>query len=295
MKSTATGFNEKVFSSHEINGIGIIRTKNLLRGKLVKFLNFIGRSLSYSSTRSYGAFLLSFGILSLLLNLGEYYFRVDGQVSLSVLIICAVLAVVSVPLLLFDRPICIALQDFRLTDHLFFEFFSIKRMHRIKHVSVPPILALFIGCVPAVIAFFTSIETVILVLLVTFIVAISFTSPEFPMMLMVIVLPYISLLPYSSVILSALSLLTFVSYIMKVLIGKRVFNFGIYDVTIFLISILIFISGVCGNYEMSLNSSLVFIALTLAYFPASNMIVNRRLADSAINALIVSALPIVPI
>ena len=295
MKSPITTVNEKVFSARQISGIGIIRTKRLLQGKAAKFLNFIGRSLSYSSTRSYGSFLFSFGILSLLLNLGDYYFRVDGQVSLSVLIICATLVIAAIPFLIFDKPVCIALQDFRFTDYLFFEFFSIKRMRRTNHVSIPPILALFIGCVPATVAFLTSMELVILIIFITLIVAISFTSPEFPLMLTIVALPYITLIPYDTAVLSALSLLTFLSYFMKVILGKRVFNFGIYDVVILLIGILAFVSGALSDYGMSLRDTGAFIALALAYCPISNLIVNRRLADSAINALIVSAIPIVPV
>ena len=56
--------NEKIFSSREISGIGSAGTLRLLRGKSSRMLNFLGRCISYTSTRSYGCFLLSFGMLS---------------------------------------------------------------------------------------------------------------------------------------------------------------------------------------------------------------------------------------
>lgn len=294
MKSSK--FNESIFTSREISGIGTRRTMGLLRGRTAKILNFISKSITYSSTRSFGCFFLSFGFLSLLLNLGEYYFVENPNVSFSSLIISIVFVGISLPLLVFDLPMCIALQDFPVTNKLLFGFFSIKPAQRSEeHVSIPPIIALFIGAIPAVIAFFVPIELVALGFLVLTVVATSFVSPEFPMMLTVILLPYVSLIPHPVFVLSALSVLTFVSYSLKVLLGKRVFNFGIYDVLILLVGLFVFVGGALGGSADTLKNSVVFIALMLAYFPVSNIIVNRRLANAAINAIIVSAIPIIAI
>ena len=293
MKSKTFNINERLFSSKEISGIGTLGTMRLLRGKVAKFLNFVGRSFAYSSTRSYGCFLLSFGIMSLLLNLGEYYFKSEPQVHLSSLIVSMVLAVIATPLLIFDKPMCIAVQDFSFTDYLFFEFLSIKRMHKnIQHVSIPPLIAIFLGFIPAVVGFFLPIEWVILSIALAVLVTVSFTSPEFPMILTLLLLPYLPILPYSVLILSSLSVLTFLSYALKVVLGKRVFNFDIYSILIFMIMLFAFIGGIVGYGSDSFENSLIFLALMLGYFPASNIIINRRLADCAINAVIASAVPI---
>lgn len=291
MKSSFSAFNEKLVSSKEISSIGTVGTLRLLRGGVAKVLNFIGRALSYTSARAYGCFLLSFGIVSLFLDLGEYYFKSNPDVSLYSLILCAVIALLSVPFLMISQPICIVFQDFRLTDRIFFDFFSIKRMHRnTEHASIPPILAVFLGFIPATVGYFLSVELVFLAMVVLGVVTIAFTSPEFSMILTILFLPYFPLLPHSELLLAVMSIITFISYALKVMVGKRVFNIDVYSILIFAVMLLAFIGGfVIGDGKIT--DSLIFISLLIAYFPVSNVIINRRLADTVVNAMIVSAIP----
>lgn len=291
MKQRISAFSEKVFSTKEISGIGAAK---VLKGKLARALNFLGRSFAYSSTRSYGCFLLSFGLFSVFLNLGEYYFADEPEIAIP-LAIGVALAVLSVPLLIFDKPMCISLQDFSLTDYLLFEFFSIKRMHRnVTHVSISPLLAIFLGFIPAIVGFFVSIQWVILALLIIVVAVVAFTTPEFSMILTLLALPYIPFFPSpkEEIILVSLLLVTLLSFVIKVAIGKRVYNLDIYDVLIALMILFIFIGGIAGYGDDSFKNSLVKIVLLLGYFPAANLITNRRLADCAINAVIISAVPI---
>ena len=274
----------------EISGVGTVR---LLKGRLAKFLNYVGRTLAYSSTRTYGAFFLSFGLLSLFLNFGKNYFENTVTTDPVLIWIGASLSLVSVVLMLFDRPMCLALQDFAPTDYLFFEFFSIKRMHRTEYSPViNPLLGMFFGFIPATVAFFVPIQWVLLCIAIIIFVAVSFNTPEFPMIFTLLVLPYITLLPERGLIIALLSLITFLSYLVKVVIGKRIYTFNFMGLLVFLFLTFAFIGGCGGLGEDSLNNSLIFIAASLAYFPASNLIVNRRLADCAINAVVVSAIPI---
>ena len=291
MKQKRSVLNERIFSTKEISGISAAK---ILKGKAARMLNFIGRSFAYSSTRSYGSFLLSFGLFSLLLHLGEYYFMDQVEVGVPLVIGC-VLTVLSVPLLILDKPMCIALQDFSVTDYLLFEFLSIKRMHRnVTHVTISPLLAVFFGFIPAIIGFFIPIQWVLLSLVILVLVVVAFTTPEFPMILMLLIFPYLSALPAdkSEIIIIAFSLITLLSFALKVAIGKRVYNFDLYDILIGLMILLIFISGLHGYGDSSLKNSLVYIVLLLGYFPAANLIINRRLADCAINAVIISSVPI---
>jgi hypothetical protein len=285
--------NEKLYFSKEVRSIGAAGTMRLLKGKAAKMLNFAGRIFSYTSTRSYGCFLLAFGLTSLLLNLGEYYFMTDPKVALSSIIWGIALSVVSIPLLVLDKPMCIALQDFSVTDYLFFEFLLIKRMHRDDaQASIPPVLALFAGFIPAVVGFFLPIKWVVLAIALTVIELIALTTPEFPVILILLSLPYVNLLPHSEVILIVSSAITLVSYWIKVVIGKRVYSFNIYDIIIGLIILLAFAGGFAGMGADSLKNAFVFIFCALIYFPVSNLVVNRRLADCTLNAVVVSSIPV---
>ncbi len=292
-KYAFVSFNEKICFSKEISSIGSIGTVRLLKGGVAKFLNSVGRLFAYASTRTYGSFLLSFGLVSLFLQFAEFYFKPEPGDAFSYIIISAIVALFGIPLLIFDRPMCIALQDFVLTDYLFFEFFSIKRMHRgAEHKGIKMLGGIFLGFIPAVVSFFIPIMYVIAALILLVVALVAFMTPEFPMILMILTLPYISLVPYADVVLACVSFLTFLSYALKVIIGKRVHNFSVYDIVIFTLVLTVFIGGLLGEGNDSIKNSLVFIALLLSYFPANNLIVNRRLADLTINAVVISSIPI---
>ena len=293
MKTGFSSFNERVFSAREISSVGTVGTMRILRGGVARILNFIGRCLSYTSTRSYGCFLISFGGLSLLLHLAEYYFKSSPVVPLHTLLLCAIIAVLSVPLLVFSKPMCIAFQDFTLTDRIFFEFMSIKRMHRnIDHKSIPPLLAAFFGFILAVLGYFLTVEAVLIGIIVTALTVIAFTSPEFSMILTVMLLPYLPLFKEPALLLCALSVVTFLSYAIKVVIGKRSFSLDVYSVIAILAMLIVLIGGISGYGGKTVVGSLEIIAIIIGYFPISNIVINKRLADSVLSSVIVSAVPI---
>ncbi len=291
MKPSFSDINKKLFSSCEISSIGTVGTMSLLHGRVAKFLNFIGRALAYTPARSYGCFLLSFGISALLLNLGDVYFTEQTNVSIATLIMCAALTLLSIPLLVFERPMCIALQDFPLTDKLLFDFLSIKRMRRnVSHVGVHPIAALVIGLIPATLSFLFSMELVFLALIMIIVVNVAFATPEFSMILSLLFVPYLLYLEPTGLFAALLSLVTFLSFVVKVILGKRVFNLSISDVLFFLFMLSVLVFGLASGAEA--KSVLITCAALLGYFPISNLIVNRRLAECAKSAIVISAIPI---
>ena len=263
---------------------------SLLHGRVAKILNFIGRALAYTQARAYGCFMLSFGLATMLMNIAEVYFTETSHIPVSTLVICASLMILSIPLLVFERPMCIAMQDFPLTDKLFFEFLSIKRMRRsIAHVGVHPIAAFILGIIPAGLAYLFSVESVLVVLVLLIVVNIAFTTPEFSVLLSLLFLPYIMYFEPSGFIVALISLVTLLSFVIKVIVGKRVFHFSIYDVLFFLFTLSVLIFGLLSGAET--KEMLVTAAILLAYFPISNLIVNRRLAECAEKAVIISAIP----
>ena len=291
MKTFFSDVNEKLFSSCEISSIGTVGTISLLHGRVAKILSFIGRALAYTSTRSYGCFLLSFAISSLLLNFGDVYFAEQTNVSVSTLVICAVLTLLSIPLLFFERPMCIALQDFPLTDKLFFDFLSIKRMRRsVEHAGIHPMAAVVIGLIPATLAFLFSMESVVLVLICAVVVSVAFATPEFSMILLLLFAPYLLYLEPAGTFFALLSLVTFVSFLIKVILGKRVFHLSAPDVVYFLFMLSLLVFGLVSGVDSA--DVLVICAALLSYFPISNLIVNRRLAECAKKAVIFSAVPV---
>ena len=291
IKSGVSAFNEKLFFSKELTGIGYVGRRGLKRGSRKTLASF-SRSVSYTSTKSFGAFFLSFGLLTLFLHLIRYYFESQPTVPLSSIIIGAVIAVLSLPLLRSEKPLCVLLQDIPVTDFIFFEFFSIKRMHKISNSkTIPPVIAFFLGFLPAAIGFVFSPVDVFIAIVCLIFVVVAFVSPEFSLIFTLLILPFIYFLPHSTLTLALLSLLTFISFARKVILGKRVYHFEIYDVIILAISALFVISGIL-NDTVSAKDAFVIVALIFGYFNVSNLIANRRLADCAVHAVVFSSIPV---
>ena len=236
---------------------------------------------------------MSFGLFSLILHLLEYYFRQEPSVALASLLISAVFALVSIPLVVIDYPMCNALQQFAITDYIFFEFFAIKRMRMDATVrTLKPYVGIIFGIFPAILGFFWSVEAVIFIVFAVTFGLVAFISPEFPFLFTLLVLPYLSLLPHGQIVLVVLSLLTLVSFFRKVLTDKRIYNLEVYDIGIILLLLIIAVGGVIGAGDFSTFAAGIMISLVLGYIPAGNLVLNRRLADCTVNSITVSSIPV---
>ncbi len=295
-QGTARGmsaFYSAMFASRDVGGRLTRRARSVASFRPIKLLGAAVQSASYASTRAYGWFSMSFGLVSLFLHLAEYYFSAGPSDELSQLVIGAVFAILSIPLMLVDIPMCEALQRFPITDYVIFEFFSVKRLREDKsRRGRRPIIGMIIGFVPAIFGFFFPMETVVLVMGAILLVTVSFVSPEFPFLFMLMLVPYVSLFEYPDIILVAIALLSLLSFFAKVLLGKRHYSVGISDICMLVFVAVIVVFGVIGGGEDSTRVSLILVALSLTYIPATNIIVNRRLADCAVDSIVFSALPV---
>lgn len=276
------------FGSISVRGAG--HSIRAVRNFASKTLGALSEKFIFTSARAFGAFGLTYGLLSLILYYGKSYFENVTEIDPVYMAVGIVSCVLSAPLLFFDKPICLFLQDFYISDFVLFEFFSLKRMDVVDAVPGFSVLfAVILGVIPAAVGIFVSPLYVLLVifLLVFFFAAI--LTPEFPVIFALLIAPYLSPIPDTGLILASLALLSFVSFAAKVATGKRAYHFEIYDALFFLVSVFFFIGGLVNG---DVADSLVMLAITLSYVPVSNIIVNRRLADCAVNALIISSLPI---
>ncbi len=277
-----------VFGFVGISGGG--PSRRLLKSSPIKHVSAIADRFVYTSTRTYGVMCLCFGLLSLFLILGRYYIEQAASLAPSSWIVGLTFALLGIILVIFDKPVCVALQDFPLTDFLLFEFFAIRRTDKADgHHGIPVPAAILIGAIPAVVSFFVSPLYVTCAVGLLVFAALSLGTPELPFILTLAAAPYLTLFAHGAEMLAVLSVLSFVSFAFKVLLGKRVYSFCVYDALLLLLSVFIAVSGFVSA---ELRGTLIMIALTLGYIPASNIIMNRRLADCAVNALIVSSVPV---
>jgi hypothetical protein len=112
------------------------------------------------------------------------------------------------------------------------------------------------------------------------------------MIVMLLFIPYVSFFSSRTDLIFVISAaILLVSFFTKVVVGKRVFNLDIYSILTFLAIIFIIISGATAG-GAALNKALVISLLLLASVAISNLIVNRRIADCAVKAIVFSSIPV---
>ena len=278
---------EKKFFLRSISGS--MGSKTRFKNIVVKANNYF----SYAATRNYGVFFLILGLMSLMIEFVKIYFGISNDVNITTAICSAVLALVAIPLLFVKEPLCFAMAHNPLTDYIFFDFFCLPRMqnHVVKK-GIPLNALIIIAIALALISMFVPLVYIVTFLGIIVYITLTFTSPEFSFFMTFLGMPYLPFLPNHEIVLSAIVFLTLISFIRKVMIGKRVYHFEKYDGLLYLMLLFILISGVFIKGVESFYSSLNMILLAMGYIFTSSLISNRRLADCVINAVIVSGVPV---
>ena len=96
------------FFTREISGSFTQGMKHLHSRRLLRLSHAISELISHISTRIYGTMLLCFALLSSLI----YFLGISADGSITTPIIGILLAGISIPFLLTDKPLPIFLQDF---------------------------------------------------------------------------------------------------------------------------------------------------------------------------------------
>ena len=282
----------KRFYVREISGSATQKTKRRSKSRFYDLLLLLPRLFTYTKASVYGLAALVFGFAVLAVHFLGFYLGVFGDISTATLVMGAVFCVFGTGLLFVDRPLPIMLQDSPFFDFIFFEFFCIQRVHRkTGEASIHPALAVFVGLFGAVISCFVPAEWISAAIGCVLFVIIAFGSPEFSYVASLIMLPYLGLFSAARYVFYFVTLLTAVAFLRKVYQGKRVIHFEQYDALITALVVLILISGIFIKGVESFTASAVLVVMSLGYFLTSNVITNRRLADRAMNAVVVSSVP----
>ncbi len=280
----------KSFFSRSFTGTLSGKT-SLSSNRLFDAFRILTKRFLNTSVRVYGTMLLIFGSIAALISLASDYF-VFGSDSTAALITGLVLAVLGIVLTFAESPIGKFAENFFLTDYLFFEFFCIKRMQ--KNTDVRPFTPSF-GIVAGVLLGALSVPfhplRVVLALFLLLFIALSFASPEFSFLLTLLLLPYTGILANTTYVLAALLIITALSFLRKVISGKRVYVFEKYDFLIGIMIVFVLISGIFIKGMESFESSVMILLGALGYILASNLVTNRRLADRVSAAITFSSLP----
>ena len=284
---------ERHFSNKLLSGVGYTYSKKILNSRIIKLFSKTKEALCNATIKSYGVFLLSFGLTTLFAHFAEYYFANFAAAPLLALITGSATALLGFMLLFFNLPLAESLEKWSLTNTVLFDVMCVKRMRGAKKEkrTERPIIPVTIGIFFASMGFLTSLTALGISTLALIFIALSLTSPEFALMTTLLSLPFIPVLPYSTFILSGMVIVAGVSFIVKVILGKRFFHFEQYDAILLIFMLFVLVSGIFNKGFVSFEKSLALIILASVYFIVSNVIVNRRLAENAIKIIVFSSIP----
>lgn len=284
----------KRFASREISGSVANRSKSRFLHALNELTGKLFDILAYTSTRTYGLFLGSFGLLTLIIHFAKDYLGSGEDISPAVILISSLFAVIAVPFMSFDKPTATAMEEFRITDWIFFEFFCMQRMPKKSvELTLHPLVGVILGSLFAILGAFVPVTYVALGIGIAVYVFLTLTSPEFSIFFIFLVIPYFPMMHNSELILAGLVSVTLISFLRKTYQGKRIYYFEKYDLLIIVMLLIVVVSGAVIGGESALLSSLVMLVLGFGgYVLTGSLVVNRRLADNVIKANIFASLPI---
>ena len=169
------------FKTKLIGGMNSTFAKRVLKNRVSLFLSRLSRSLASAPIKTFGAMFLSFGLVTLLTNFANYYFKDLPSSPQSALIIGAVFTILALPLLFTETPLVEFLEKWKFTDILLFDILCLKRVR--KKDMAPSAFTwgapFLIGTVFSIITFFFSPTIVLFSVLGMIFIALSLASPEF--------------------------------------------------------------------------------------------------------------------
>lgn len=245
------------------------------------------------SVKSYGRFLLSFGIYILLFFFIKLFVPAVGTANYDHLYLGIIISVLSVPFLTSNKTLAQAAYGSKITKFIFSDAFGFREESfeqrpeaNTSHSSTKP---LFYGLVLGALTFFVHPAIIIAVIIFLTTTAFIIISPEIGILLALFAIPFLSIFEYPALLLTLLILTTAISFLIKLIRGKRVIRFEIIDFFVLLFLAILYFSGriTVGGYQSYL-SALVVCLLMLGYFLIANLIRSGKWVLRCIYAIVFS-------
>ncbi len=254
--------------------------------------NFIA-SLKMMSIRSFGNFWMSFGIYTIIVYFVKMFVPALAKADIATLIVGIIACLCSLPMLFSKGTLISAVGRSTFTRLLFAEAFGFRDENFDKKVEASPKHANFMilfGMICGVLTLLidpllipASILGIILLLLV-------FSTPEVGILISLFFLPFFTFLANPTISLSILVLLTFLSYIFKIIRGKRIIKIELLDIAVIVFGVMVYFGGVISvGGEISYLSALLTCSLMIGYFLVVNLMRTQKWLNRCFVALISSA------
>lgn len=253
----------------------------------------LGSYLLGCSMRFYGLFGTSLGLYIVLIYLiKRYALSLETANSLHLLIGC-VLMTASLPMLLSRQPVSEALLGSAILRPLLLNVAGIPR-ELLENRRVPgggrQNVAFILGMLFGALTYYIPSHLMLLGFAGAGAMLLIFSFPETGLLAMIALLPYLSVLSHPSIMLAGMVLLTTLSYLIKLLRGKRVLRLELLDAAVILFMFVFLCGGLVSfSGTGSLKTTAIYVCFMLAYFLVVNLFRTRAWLNRAAGVLLVSA------
>ncbi len=225
--------------------------------------------------RSYGISFFVFGLYTVLICLIRWIVPGIEDASIDYVLIGIAVCIISIPMVISYESLAEALGSGRMITMIVKDSFGFRDEvfeERGKVGRAKSHFLLVLGMVFGLLTLFVSPGSILVAIVVVIMVSLIFSAPEIGVLLSIFLLPFFSIFEAPTILLVALLLLTTVSYLIKLLSGKRLLKFELLDLSVILFGVLLYLSGVIsvggdrGYYE-----ALISCVLLIGYFLVVNM------------------------
>lgn len=248
--------------------------------------------LAYVPLKTYGSFLLSFGIYTLLVYFIKRFLPISGNADIDYVFIAIALCVVALPIYFSRISLAEAVRSSKFTSAVFVEAFGYREESFEGYDNkkrVQPGVAVFFGLLAGLLSFLVHPLSIILFLLLIIIAVLIIINPEIGVLLSIFGLPFFSVSKYPTVVLAILVFITTFSYVIKLVRGKRIFKLDLLDLAVVIFLALTLLSGsITVGGRPSYYAALLSAVLLCGYFLTVNLIRTQKWIHRCVLALLSS-------
>lgn len=230
--------------------------------------------------RSFGVFFVSFGTYTTLIFFLKWIAPNFESAEMSFGLIGVFSCILGFPMMLSRKSIAGSILESKIANFLLIRMFGFRReaLETKPHPSRSVSNVIFLsGMVLGLLTFFVHPLYMILGLASVIGVAMLFSTPEFGILLAIFLLPFLYVTSSPSIFLGLLIFTTAISYVIKIVRGKRLFKMEIIDITILAFGALILCSGITTAGGISgYNEVLMSGVLIFGYFLTVNLMRTQQ-------------------
>ena len=264
-------------------------SKQFERSLVLKAFSVVSAKLFGISGRTLGMFTMTWSMYVIIISLiKRFSLLTSGNISLDIWC-CVIVMIASIPCLFSDKPLSTLCSESMIAFYVLTGIFGVppESMKTKIQSRIGQSVAVILGIAFGLLTYLIPPLHMILGLLAIIIVALILTYPEGGVVVSIAIAPFLGLSFAPSRILAAIVLFTAIAYGIKVIRGKRVFDFGAIELSFSGFMLAVFLGGFAPGESNTFEHAILCVSLMLIFPLTVNLMKYRRWLKACAFAFIV--------